>query len=82
MKINYHRLLELNKETLTDNGEEQLSCFYLIQNTVERFLYGEELNERQKLFLIELGVLIYTEDDNRKNIVEPFNFINNGSTNS
>jgi hypothetical protein len=81
MKINYHKLLELNRESLTLNGS-QLICFHLIQGAVENYLSGN-LNEQQKQFLIDIEVLIESEEESqRRNIVGPFNFSTNGSPNS
>lgn len=75
MKVNYERLLELNKEALTaDSG--QMSCFYLIQQGVERYLQPhEELTDQWLAFLVEVGVLEHQEE--KKKIVEPFNFVGN-----
>jgi hypothetical protein len=80
MKVNYERLVELNKEALTaDSG--QMSCFYLIQQGVERYLQPhEELSDQWLAFLVEVGVLEYQEE--KKKIVEPFNFMGNDRTES
>lgn len=75
MKIDYEKLKELNKEALTESGE-MLSCYYLIQSGIERYLAGETITEDCKKFLIDVGVLI-NESEERKNIVEPFNFMGN-----
>lgn len=78
MKINYTRLRELSLETLTPSGE-QMSCYYIIQAGVEKFLYDESLSENHKNFLMELGVLELTpEEMATQNIVGPFNFNSNG----
>ena len=81
MKINYDRLKELNIEALTTDGG-QMSCFYLIQQGVERYLQPhEELSAEWLNFLVEVGVLEYREEE-KKNIVQPFNFTGNGSQSS
>jgi hypothetical protein len=83
MEIDYYRLLDLNREAMTENREIQLSCYYLIQRTIEDSLFNGVLNEQQKQFLIDLEVLIESEEESqRRNIVGPFNFSTNGSANS
>jgi len=80
MKINYDRIKELNIESLTSDGNQQLSCFYIIQNGVERHLSGEVLSEDYKSFLIGIGVFIEEELlGERKEIVKPFNFMGDGT---
>lgn len=77
MKINYEKLLELNREALTDKGD-QLTAFFNIQMGVERYLQ-DELTEPHKNFLLQVGVLELTEEDMaREKIVGPFNFSQNG----
>ena len=81
MKINYNRLKELNIEALTIDGG-QMSCFYLIQQGVEKYLQPhEELSNQWLAFLVEVGVLEYQEEE-KKNIVQPFNFTGNESQSS
>jgi hypothetical protein len=80
MKIDYLKLKELNREAVTESGE-YLSCYYLIQQGVERFLNGDTISEVYKKFLMEVGVLI-NESEERKNIVEPFNFMGNDRSQS
>lgn len=76
MKINYDRLKQLNIEALTTDGG-QMSCFYLIQHGVEKYLQPhEELSIQYLAFLVEVGVLEYQEEEKKK-IVEPFNFMGN-----
>jgi hypothetical protein len=71
MKVNYERLVELNKEALTtDSG--QMSCFYLIQQGLERYLGGETIANEYINFLTQVGVL-----EPEKKIVKPFNFMGN-----
>jgi|TARA_R110002020_G_scaffold357455_1_gene569811 hypothetical protein len=83
MKINYNRLLELNKEALIDNERTQLSAFYVVQSSIEKFSNGEQITEEAKNLLIELGVLVQTEEDiARETIVGPFNFSQHGPTNT
>ncbi len=79
MKIDYQRFKQLNFEALTAQGD-QLSSFWIIQSGVERYLQGEGLTEQHKEFLIDLGVLIES-DEVRKNIVGPFKFSEDGSSN-
>jgi hypothetical protein len=75
MKVNYERLVELNKEALTaDSG--QMSCFYLIQQGLERYLGGETIANEYINFLIQVGVL-EPENQEEKKIVKPFNFMGN-----
>ena len=77
MKVNYERLLELNRAALTDKGD-QLTAFFNIQGGVERYLQ-DELTELHKDFLLQVGVLELTEEDMaREKIVGPFNFSQNG----
>jgi hypothetical protein len=78
MKVNYEKFLEVNKQSVSDmNG--QLSCFYVIQLGVEKFLLGELLTEEHKQLLIDVGVLELTEEEtNSKSIVGPFKFGENG----
>ena len=83
MKINYNRLKELNKEALCDNERSQLSSYYILQMGVEKFVHGEPLTEEHKNVLLDLGILELTEREiTSQSIVGPFNFNNNGSTNS
>lgn len=83
MKINYNRLLDLNREALTPNGGSQMACYYIIQRGVEEYLTSQNINEQTKQFLIDLEILIESEEESqRRNIVGPFNFSTNGSPNS
>lgn len=84
MKVNYSKLLEINKESIFTNNQlyEQLSCFWIIQSGVEKYLNNEIISEQHKDLLLELGVLELTEEEKAsQTIVGPFNFKNNGSTN-
>jgi len=77
MKVNYNRLKELNSEAIHGiNQDNQLSCYWLIQAGVEKYLNGETISNEYVNFLIHLGLL---EPDNQeeKNIVKPFNFMGN-----
>lgn len=77
MKLNYEKLLELNKEALTDKGD-QLSAFFNIQMGVEHYL-SDNITETHKNFLIQVGILELDEEDMaREKIVGPFNFSQNG----
>jgi hypothetical protein len=80
MKLNYDKFKELNIEALTADGTNQLACFYVVQMGVERYLNGDTITEECKDFLINIGVLEVTEE--RKQIVEPFNFMGNGTQSS
>jgi hypothetical protein len=82
MRIDYNRLLELNKEALVDDDRTQMNAYYVIQITIEKFISGEYITEEAKNLLIELGVLELSEEDiAREKIVGPFNFSQHGSTN-
>ncbi len=76
MKINFERLKEINMSCVHNN--DVLSCYWLIQTSTERFLSENDgtINDKQKEFLLELGVLEYTQEESKK-IVEPFNFMGN-----
>ena len=83
MKVNYNRLLELNKEALIDNERIQLSSFYVVQSSIEKFINGEQITEEAKNLLLDLGVLVPTEEDiAREQIVGPFNFSQHGTQNT
>lgn len=80
MRIDYNRLVELNKEALIDEGKAQLAAFYIIQKPVDDFVNGQPITEEAKNLLIELGVLVQTEEDiARETIVGPFNFSQHGT---
>lgn len=83
MRIDYNRLVELNKEALIDDDKVQLVSFYIIQKPVEDFVNGNPITEEAKNLLIELGVLIQNEEDiAREQIVGPFNFSQHGTQNA
>lgn len=83
MRIDYNRLVELNKEALIDDDKVQLVAFYIIQKPVEDFVNGNPITEEAKNLLIELGVLIQNEEDiAREQIVGPFNFSQHGTQNA
>jgi len=75
MKIDYERLKLLNIEAILADGN-QMSCYYIIQLSIERYVTGDTLTNEAMNFLIDLGILIPTEEDKKK-IVEPFNFTGN-----
>ena len=80
MRIDYNRLVELNKEALSENGKDTLSAYYIVQMPVERLVDGQPITEEAKNLLIELGVLVQTEEDiARETIVGPFNFSRHGT---
>ena len=79
MRINYEKFKELNTEALTIDGNNQLACFYIIQAGVERYLSGETITEECKNFLIDVGVLTQEAQEERKEIVKPFNFMGDGT---
>ena len=80
MRINYNRLLELNREAF--GSDRELTCFWVIQGGIERFINGETLIDEQKNLLIELGVLELTKEEQAsQSIAGPFNFKDNGSQN-
>ncbi len=55
MRINYNRLLELNKNALVDDGKIQMNAYYVIQITIERFINGEHVTEEAKNLFSLLG---------------------------
>lgn len=78
MRVNYEKFLEVNKQSVSET-HGQLSCFWIIQNGVEKFLLGEPLTEEHKQLLMVLGVLELTEEEEKsKSIVGPFKFGENG----
>lgn len=80
MKINYNRLVELNKEALSENGKDTLSSYYVVQMPVERLVDGVNISVEARELLVDLGVLELSEEDiARENIVGPFNFSQHGS---
>lgn len=82
MKINYNVLKTFNLESLTDSGD-QMSCFWIIQSGVEKIIHGETITDIHKHLLIDLGIIEESEEEiHRKNIVGPFKFSEDGSTNS
>lgn len=83
MKINYDRLVELNKEALAENGKDTLSAYYIVQMPVERLVDTGNITGEARTLLVDLGVLELSEEDiAREKIVGPFNFSQHGSTNS
>ena len=77
MKVNYGKLLELNTQVLIGtNLDQQMSCYWLIQNGLERYLGGETISTEYVNFLIDVGVLEPENQEERK-IVKPFNFMGN-----
>jgi hypothetical protein len=77
MRINYNRLLDLNKEAM--GIDREMACYWVIQGGVERIVNGETLVPEQKNLLIEMGVLELTEEEEAsKSIVGPFKFNNDG----
>jgi hypothetical protein len=78
MKVNYNIVEEINRRSLVGTDGNQLACFYLIQAGLERFLNGDTLSNDYIKFLLQLGVLEEETQDEKKKIVEPFNFTGNG----
>jgi len=77
MKVNYGKLLELNTQALHGtNLDQQMSCYWLIQNGLERYLGGDTTSTEYVNFLIDVGVL-EPENQEEKKIVKPFNFMGN-----
>jgi hypothetical protein len=76
MRINYEKLKEINIESLNEKGD-QLSCFWVIQMGIERFIQDDPLTEEHKALLIELGILEQSEEE-RNPIVKPHKFTTNG----
>jgi len=80
MKVNYERLVQLNRESLVGtNLDQQMSSYWLIHNGVERYLGGETVTNEYVNFLIQVGVL-EPENQEEKKIVKPFNFMGNDGT--
>jgi len=80
MKVNYERLVQLNKDSLVGtNLDQQMSSYWLIHNGVERYLGGETVTNEYVNFLIQVGVL-EPENQEEKKIVKPFNFMGNDGT--
>jgi len=80
MKVNYERLVQLNKDSLVGtNLDQQMSSYWLIHNGVERYLGGETVTNDYVNFLIQVGVL-EPENQEEKKIVKPFNFMGNDGT--
>jgi len=79
MKLDYNKLLEINKDSCVDNYGT-LNCFWVIQDSVEKFMRGDELTPQQTQLLIELEVLKLEEEDRR--VVKSFNFTEDGSKNT
>jgi len=83
MKVNYNRLLELNREALVDDQKHQLSSFYIIQLSIEKYISGDVITQEAINLLLDMGVLEPTEEDiAREQIVGPFNFSQHGVTNT
>ena len=83
MKVNYNRLLELNREALIDNERTQLASFYIIQASIEKYISGDVIPQEAINLLLDMGVLEPTEEDiAREQIVGPFNFSQHGPTNT
>jgi hypothetical protein len=82
MRINYDTLRVFNEESLTNSGD-QMACYWVIQSGVEKMLNGETITDIHKQLLIDLGIIEESEEEiRRKNIVGPFKFSEDGSTNS
>lgn len=93
MKVNYNKL----KEILNDNYNDAGAMIHgtnilnnLIYDLLMRYLNEETPNDRNLYqgntdritsFLLDLGIL-ENQNTTQKNIVEPFNFMTNGSTNT
>ena len=83
MRINYDRLVELNKTALTENGKDTLTSYYIVQMSIERLVDTGNITVEARTLLVDLGVLELSEEDiAREKIVGPFNFSQHGSTNS
>ena len=76
MKIDYNKFKELNLGALTERGD-QLGCFWIIQMGMERFVNGDTLTDEHKNLLIELGLLIPSNEVDTP-FVKPHNFTTNG----
>ena len=77
MKVNYNRLVELNRDSLHGtNMDAQMSSYWVVQNGLERYLASETISNEYVNFLIDIGVL-EPENQEEKKIVKPFNFMGN-----
>lgn len=76
MKINFEKLIE---KSLQANSSQCHNVTNIIYDCVNRYLYEIDCNDKIINFLKDLGIL---EETGQKNIVEPFNFMTNGSSNS
>jgi len=77
MKVNYNRLVELNRDSLHGtNMDVQMSSYWVVQNGLERYLAGETISNEYVNFLIDIGVL-EPENQEEKKIVKPFSFMGN-----
>jgi len=80
MKINYNRLVELNKDAIVEQTGDSMISFWVIQSGVEKVIHGETLTEEHKNLLLDLGVLeLNQEESARQTIVGPFKFNHDGS---
>lgn len=50
---------------------ETMPCFYVVQNLVEKLVYGETIPPISLNLLVDLGIVELPTED-RKKIVEPF----------
>ena len=86
MKINYNRLVELNKELMyshEDGESREMNSWFIIQTGLEKIVNGEELSKEHKNILLDIGLLELSEEDiARETMVKQFNFSQHGPTNS
>jgi hypothetical protein len=68
MKFNYNKYLELNKESVSNNGNT-LESFWLIQGCVEQFIREGNLNEQQTELLLDLGVIEREESERKSELL-------------
>ena len=77
MKVNYNRLKELNTQAVYGNNlDANMSCYWIIQSGLEKYLNDDHMSNHYVNFLIDIGVL-EPENQEDKKIVKPFNFMGN-----
>jgi hypothetical protein len=81
-----NRIAGNGNEVHSSTKIETLPCFYVVQNIVERLVNGEEITPMATTLLIDLGVLVPSDTnpttEDRRNIVQPFNFMGDGTQSS
>ena len=76
MRLDYEKLKELNLEALNEKGD-QLSCYWVIQASIERYMEDGGVTQKQINLLKELGILIDTEEEKKTDLLN-HKFTTNG----